>query len=204
MRNRSTRSSSFSDKRTKPWLIFFSGLIVGLLIAVVVAIYITHAPVPTLTKSVRSTERSELDKPKYNETDNDQANALTTADANAVLHATDTTEDTDNLPQSIEALAQRETPKLPTTPQSNVAPAAGQTVNYVLQIGAYTTVEEAERQKAKLAMQGYEATISPYEVNKVQYYRLRVGPFNNIRDAEQMKSKLASEKINSLLIKTEN
>jgi len=206
MRNRSVRSASSAETNAgkKSWFIFFGGLISGLLIAVVVALYVTHAPVPALTESVRSTPDylPEPDKATQNKADNDKS--AQTEDPNVPLHPSASTNAGD-LPQSIDALAQRETPEIAETSPAG-GPVAGTKgrAGYVLQIGAYTTAEEAERQKANLAMQGYETVISSYETNKVLYYRLRIGPFSNIQDAEQMKTKLASAKINSLLIKVEN
>lgn len=206
MRNRSVRSASSAETNAgkKSWFIFFGGLISGLLIAVVVALYVTHAPVPALTESVRSTpdHLSEPDKVTQNKADNDKS--AQTEDPNVALRPSVSTHVGD-LPQSIDELAQRETPKLAETSQAGGTVAGTKGISgYVLQIGAYTTAEEAERQKANLAMQGYETVISSYEVNKVLYYRLRIGPFSNIQQAEQMKAKLASAKINSLLIKVEN
>lgn len=206
MRNRSVRSASSVETNAgkKSWFIFFGGLISGLLIAVVVALYVTHAPVPALTESVRSTpdHLSEPGKMTQNKADNDKS--AHTEDSNVAYPSVST--NAGDLPQSIDALAQRETPKVTATPQTagSTAGAHREISSYVLQIGAYTTAEEAERQKANLAMQGYETVISSYEVNKVRYYRLRIGPFNSIQQAEQMKAKLASATIHSLLIKVEN
>ena len=206
MRNRSVRSASSTETSTgrKSWYIFFGGLILGLLIAVAVALYITRAPVPALTESVRSIPDHifEPTKTKQNKADNDK---LEPADDPNVALRPSVSANVGEVPQSIDALAQRETPKQAETSQAGGAVAGAPGVSrYVLQIGAYTTAEEAERQKANLAMQGYETLISTYEVNKVLYYRLRIGPFNNVQHAEQMKAKLASAKINSLLIKVEN
>jgi cell division protein FtsN len=206
MRHRPVRSSSATDTHSgrKSWYIFFGGLISGLAIAVVVALYITHAPAPALTESLRSTaeQRSGTVSTKQNKVDND---ALTPTDEPHEAEPPSVATNVSEEPQSIDALAQRETPPLAQTSQAAGSLGGTSSVTrYVLQIGAYTTAAEAERQKANLAMQGYETVISSYEVNKVLYYRLRIGPYNNMQHAEQMKAKLASAKINALLIKVEN
>ena len=55
---------------------------------------------------------------------------------------------------------------------------------YLMQVGSYQTLNDAERQKAQLALLGLEATISSAKVAGVIYYRVEMGPY----DARQYSS----------------
>ncbi len=50
-------------------------------------------------------------------------------------------------------------------------------VQYILQAGSFTTAEDAERQKAKLALVGLQSVVSKADVNGTVYFRVELGPF---------------------------
>jgi cell division protein FtsN len=67
---------------------------------------------------------------------------------------------------------------------------------YFLQEGAYTTPEDAEKVKAKLALLGMVANVQPANIpDKGVWYRVRLGPYKN---ADEMNEALASLKLNGL------
>ena len=57
--------------------------------------------------------------------------------------------------------------------------------NYFVQAGAFRGQSEAEAQRAKLAMLGWESRISEREQNGITVFRVRVGPFENRAEAEK-------------------
>lgn len=61
---------------------------------------------------------------------------------------------------------------------------------YFVQVGAYGRTEEAEAQRARLAIQGFESRISEREQSGRIMYRVRVGPFNQRADAQAVKDTL--------------
>jgi cell division protein FtsN len=67
---------------------------------------------------------------------------------------------------------------------------------YFLQEGAYTTAEDAEKVKAKLALLGMVANIQPANIpDKGVWYRVRLGPYKN---STEMNEALATLKLNGL------
>ncbi len=68
---------------------------------------------------------------------------------------------------------------------------------YVLQIAAYRTEAEADRQRAKLAMIGVESKIQPVNANDQTLYRVRVGPFKSLDELNRIRSRLRSAEIES-------
>ena len=55
---------------------------------------------------------------------------------------------------------------------------------YFVQVGAYSKAEDAEQQRAKLAMGGLRATVSEREQNGRTVHRVRLGPFDKKDEAD--------------------
>ena len=72
---------------------------------------------------------------------------------------------------------------------------------YLLQVGAFPSPSDAETLKAKLAMQGFVANVSPVSVNGQTYNRVRLGPFHSATELEGAKQRLASAGINAIALK---
>ncbi|AIF46270.1 SPOR domain-containing protein [Dyella japonica] len=72
---------------------------------------------------------------------------------------------------------------------------------YLLQVGAFPSPSDAETLKAKLAMQGFVANVSPVSVNGQTYNRVRLGPFHSATELESAKQRLASAGINAIALK---
>ncbi len=68
-------------------------------------------------------------------------------------------------------------------PTQPVAPSVDPFIYYV-QVGAYSRAEDAEQQRAKLAMSGLRATVSEREQNGRMVHRVRLGPFDRKDDAD--------------------
>ena len=88
----------------------------------------------------------------------------------------------------------------PKDPIASIAEAT-QGPEYWLQTGAYKVQEEAQRQKALLAMQGLEALISEREVDGATLWRVRVGPFVGQNEVTQMRARLQNAGIPSTIIR---
>ncbi|MEO5687208.1 MAG: SPOR domain-containing protein [Burkholderiaceae bacterium] len=55
---------------------------------------------------------------------------------------------------------------------------------YFVQVGAYSKAEDAEQQRAKLAMAGLRASVSEREQNGRTVHRVRLGPFDKKDEAD--------------------
>jgi cell division protein FtsN len=90
-------------------------------------------------------------------------------------------------------LAKAKTANAPAAP-AQTAPAAvssgADPFTYFVQAGAFRTQEDAEAQKAKLGISGFEAKITEREQAGRTVFRVRVGPMDKRDDADRTKEKL--------------
>lgn len=76
------------------------------------------------------------------------------------------------------------------------------TARFTLQAGSFKSQAEAERRKAKVAMQGLPARVQQVTVKEGQvWYRVVVGPFKGKDNSEKAQGSLRGEGIDSLLVK---
>ncbi len=74
---------------------------------------------------------------------------------------------------------------------------------YFVQAGAYTRADEAEQQRAKLALLGQMAKITEREQNGRVVYRVRLGPVDARPEADRLQSKLQEAGIEAQLVRVE-
>jgi cell division protein FtsN len=74
---------------------------------------------------------------------------------------------------------------------------------YFVQAGAYGQTEDAEQQRARLAMLGFEARLTEREQGGKTMYRVRIGPFDKKDDAEAAKEKLSGAGVESALVRVQ-
>ena len=80
---------------------------------------------------------------------------------------------------------------------------AAESFNYFVQAGAFRSPSDAEAQRSKLAMLGWESRVSEREQNGRTVFRVRVGPFAKRDDAEQLKGKLEGAGVDSALVRVQ-
>lgn len=73
--------------------------------------------------------------------------------------------------------------------------------NYLLQIGAFRRYADADRLKAKLALQGIECYIEKVTINDDQYHRVRIGPETQLKQVNALRRRLNEQDINVLVIR---
>jgi cell division protein FtsN len=161
---------------------FVLGLLLGLAIAVGVAIMLTKgAPEPKLNQ--RAPDAVSKAKP-----------------VEAIEDGEIQVEDKPNLNKSLQSKVPLPSEAAPKDPIASIA-AATQGPEYWLQTGAYRNQDEAQRQKAMLAMQGLEALISERELDGAALWRVRVGPFVGQSEVTQTRARLQSAGIPSTIIR---
>ena len=74
---------------------------------------------------------------------------------------------------------------------------------YCVQVGAFRASEEAESQRAKLALGGFDPAITQREQDGKIIYRVRVGPYDSKSQAEDIQTQLKSNKFESALIRVQ-
>ena len=82
------------------------------------------------------------------------------------------------------------------------ANASGEGGVYFVQVGAFKAPEDANAQKAKLALLGVETKITEREQSGKTIYRVRAGVFKKLEEAEAMKAKLDKAGFDTALVKT--
>ena len=70
-----------------------------------------------------------------------------------------------------------------------------------LQAGSFSTAQDADNQKANLALMGLEATVQQVMVQDKTYFRVRLGPFARPEDVNKIRSDLAKSGIEVSLVK---
>lgn len=75
-------------------------------------------------------------------------------------------------------------------------------VNYILQAASLANLEDADRLKAKLVLNGLDARIEKISIQgKGDYYRVRLGPYARLEELDTASGKLAQLGIKALRIK---
>jgi len=198
------------------------GLLVGLAVALGVALYITKVPIPFVNKVPQRTAEQDAQEAERNRNWDPNAplagkaarsasgvvNApvasvppppSTTASAAA---ATASAAATTALPTPKPAAAKAETPAAP--PASAPATTAGADAYvYFVQAGAFTRPEEAEAQKAKLAIQGFTAKVMEREQNGRTVFRVRLGPNDTREAAEDLQRKIEAAGFEANLVRVQ-
>jgi cell division protein FtsN len=72
---------------------------------------------------------------------------------------------------------------------------------YFVQAGAFVQVEDAQAQRAKLAMIGLEARVFAREQAGRTVHRVRVGPFDAVAEAEAARERLAKAGLEATLVR---
>ena len=193
---------------------FVVGLLVGLAVALAVALYVTNAKVPLLSKGQSRTPEQDAAEVERNKTWDPNAALAGKPPVRPVAPAAPSAPASDTaivprtpgpvLPPPVEtakptppsAAASRnvETPKSTrdaaailngTDPgEAKTAAAGSDPFIYFVQVGAYSKAEDAEQQRAKLALAGLRATVTEREQNGRTVHRVRLGPFDKRDEAE--------------------
>lgn len=73
---------------------------------------------------------------------------------------------------------------------------------YLLQVGSFRSLEDADRLKAKLAFLGLEGSIQTISIDgKETWHRVRVGPYTARAELEEARAMLKANKYDALLLK---
>jgi cell division protein FtsN len=208
------------------------GLLIGLALALGVALYVTKVPVPFVNKVPQRTpsqDAAEAEKnknwdpnsPLYGKNPakpNTAASGVVqplppTAPTTATVAPPPTTSAATASPRASAPPSARDPaailadkPQLPPPPKlaGAASGAAGpDPFSYFVQAGAYGRTEDAEQQRAKLAMLGLEGKLTEREQAGKTVYRVRVGPFDKKADAEAAKDKLASSGVEAALVRVQ-
>jgi len=72
---------------------------------------------------------------------------------------------------------------------------------YVLQAGSYKNFADADRVRAKLALQGVESKVQKVSVDSDTWHRIRSGPISNLNELNRLRSILRKADVDVLVIR---
>jgi cell division protein FtsN len=210
---------------------FIVGVVVGLVAALAVAVYVTKVPIPFMSSKTQgraadhdaaeSKKNQNWDpnaplhgrspaRPMAPPTPSEPVMALPSPDAQpapatAVLNppATPATRPA----PSADPLGDLAKARSAANPLPTLAPAAATRTadpfDYFVQAGAFRTPEDAETQRARLAMAGLEARVTEREQAGRTVYRVRMGPYKDRDEAERTKDRVAAMGADTALVRVQ-
>lgn len=192
------------------------GLLIGLALALGVALYITKAPMPFINKvPQRTAEQDSAEVERNKRWDPNaplSANGPQRAASGAVAAAVPVPVPTS--PPSAQPASSAFGPPVvppylpppaaqrPSARAPDVASGADPFV-YFVQAGAYSRSEDAEQQRARLALAGLSARITERDQAGRTVYRVRMGPYNARNDADSLHGRLQEQSIESQIVRVE-
>ncbi len=187
------------------------GLVVGLGIATLVAFYLNKSPVPFVNKAAKAPNEKGTDK------GGDPNVGLYGKDGKADVKR-DEKKDEKKAASPEAILADKKDaartepkaePKAETKAEAKVEPKAEAKAEtevkerYFVQAGAFQSAGDADNQKAKLALMGFEAKVEAAEVDgKGTMYRVRLGPYGRLDDINRVRATLAQNGIEGAMVRS--
>ena len=183
------------------------GLLIGLAVALGVALYVTKVPVPFINKVPQRTADQDAAEAQRNKTWDPNAGLATKPAARPAAPGGSTSPSPSTphaAPAAPAAPAVAAVPAAPATPAVRAASKPGASaLIYFAQAGAFTRSDDAEAQRANLALLGLDAKLSEREQAGRTVYRVRVGPFEGRAQADAAIEKLQAAGVESALVRVE-
>ena len=181
------------------------GLLIGLALALGVALYVTKVPVPFINKVPQRTADQDAAEAERNKTWDPNAGLANKPAARAAAAASAAP----TSPAATPAPAVAAVPAAPAATRAAASAAAAASkpgaagLLFFAQAGAFTRADDAEAQRAKLALLGLDAKVTEREQAGRTVYRVRVGPFEARAQADAAIEKLQAAGVDSTLVRVE-
>ena len=182
---------------------FVLGLLLGVGAALAVAMYVTQVPVPFVDRGITRKAEQDVQEAERNKGWNPNAGM-------GFKH---------ELPPPPAPPVAIDTPAAPTEPTSTPTPApdavgellkdkspasaapATEKMIFFVQAGAFRSADEAEAQRARLALLGLNAQVSQRDQAGKPIYRVRLGPFKEQDKAESALGQLKAGGVDAALVR---
>jgi cell division protein FtsN len=180
----------------------FIGVLVGLVLALAVALYLNKAPTPFVSrdKPADADKASQAGKavPKYEPAKPEPPKAPAQASAAQGAKGVEPKTRLDFytiLPGKEEVVPDKDVSRA--SPSSSAS-----RVVFYLQAGAFQNAADADNLKARLALAGLEAQIQTATLpDKSVWHRVRMGPYSNADELDKARAALKENKIDNAVIK---
>src|SRR4051812_29150050 len=196
------RTGGHPRKRSSGGFLFglFTGVALGLLVALGIAFYLNKTPVPfTTAKATKGGEKEPGAKPP----------AIAGLPQNAATPAATPEKPKFDfykiLPGQEEPVSDRELRERMRAAKA-APPGGGQQEAskdvYFIQAGSFQNPADADNQKARLAILGFESSVEPANLpDKGTWYRVRMGPYVKLEEINRVRQSLAQNGIEASLVK---
>jgi len=198
------------------------GLVIGLVIAVIVALMITKGQSPFTEKTARSKpaeavgQNVDPNKPMYgNREATRSANRDFEKEATRPAAPAPAAPSPDPLQAVVDKIqAQPSEPAKAPAPLNTAAPPSQSAAPapsapgdekfvYYLQAGAYRETADAEAVRAKLALLGFEASVTDRTTDSGVLHRVRVGPFTQVEAMNKVRGKLSENGVDVAVVRNQ-
>lgn len=180
------------------------GIVLGLGIAAVVALLVTKATVPFVSKQARApvpvaTEADgKLPDPNrglYSKDVTPTAPPMAVAPSTAVVSGSNISSDSAVIapaPPNVAPGADGSKPAVErTTPDTGIT---------TLQAGAFSNADDAESMRGRLALLGFDSRVQPAERDGAKIFRVRLGPYGRIDDLNRARQRLIENGVEATLV----
>src|SRR5258706_6942458 len=175
-------------------LAIFVGVVIGLAVALGIAFYLNKAPMPFLTaKPTKSDKDVASGKPPA------IAGLPQGSSAPPAAGEKPKFDFYKILPGQEEPVTEKELRERSRTARSQQETSKDV---YSIQAGSFQTPADADNQKARLAILGFESSVEPANLpDKGTWYRVRLGPYNKVEEINRVRQALAQNGIEASLVK---
>ena len=190
-----TRTAPATRKRSAGGFLFglFTGVVIGLAVSLGIAFYLNKSPVPLLISKPKPAEKESGKPPAI-------AGLPQTAAAPTAVPEKPKFDFYKILPGAEEPVTERELRE-----RMRAGKGGQQDVSkdvYFIQAGSFQNPADADNQKARLAILGFESSVEPANLpDKGTWYRVRLGPYTKVEEINRVRQALAQKGIDASLVK---
>jgi len=180
------------------------GVLVGLMVSLAIAFYLNRTPIPFMTAKPKQVEKNGGSSAK-------PAPIAGLPQGGATPPVASATPEKPKfdfyriLPGAEEPVTERE---IRERLRQKGSPAGQQDASkdvYFIQAGSFQNPADADNQKARLAILGFESSVEPANLpDKGTWYRVRMGPYARLEDINKVRQVLAQSGIDANLIKVKD
>jgi cell division protein FtsN len=173
------------------------GVLIGLLVSLGIAFYLNRTPIPFMTAKPKQADKNGGAKPPA------IAGLPQGGAAPAAVPEKPKFDFYRILPGSEEPVTEREIRERLRAKGGGQQEAAKDV--YFIQAGSFQNPAEADNQKARLAILGFDSSVEPANLpDKGTWYRVRMGPYAKLEDINKVRQALAQNGIDASLIKVKD
>lgn len=186
--NTSSKKKKGAERPLGSWLSFLSGLALGLLVAFIIYIWRDHVPDVNGAKLVSKAEQIIFEEGPQN-----------TEFSDIAIDDTPTPKfDFYNILPEVEV----KVPDWQLEQSKDDDRQPLETGTYVMQVGSFKELKDADRAKAELALNGMHAKIHRVVINGLDvWYRVHLGPFQDVDELKATRRKLIESKRDFIVLK---